>query len=59
VKPFSDAYFKLIEALPELREAFSFSERLIISGRSMAIELVAQGKEQLSDSDLRQLRERW
>lgn len=59
VKPFSDAYFRLIEAMPELREAFSFSERLIISGRSMAIELSAQGKEQLTDSDLRQLRDRW
>src|SRR5688572_15261541 len=59
VKPFSDAYFKLIEAMPELREAFAFSERLVIAGRSMAIELTAQGKEQLTDSDLRQLRERW
>lgn len=59
VKPFSEAYFKLIEMMPELREAFSFSERLIVSGRSMAIELSAQGKEQLTDSDLRQLRERW
>jgi Ca-activated chloride channel homolog len=59
VKPFSDAYFKLIEAMPELREAFSFNERLIVSGRSMAIELTPQGKEQLTDADLRQLRERW
>jgi hypothetical protein len=59
VKPFSDAYFKLIETMPELREAFSFSERLVVSGRSMAIELSAQGKEQLTDSDLRQLRDRW
>jgi hypothetical protein len=59
VKPYSEAYFKLIETIPELRETFSFSERLIVSGRSMAIELTAQGKEQLGDADLRQLRERW
>jgi len=59
VKPFSDAYFKLIETMPELREAFSFSERLIVSGKSMAIELTAQGREQLTESDLRQLRDRW
>jgi Ca-activated chloride channel homolog len=59
VKPFSDAYFKLMEMVPELREAFSFSERLIVSGRSMAIELTAQGKETLTETDLRQLRERW
>src|SRR5688500_4890172 len=59
VKPFSDAYFKLIEMMPDLREQFSFSERLIISGRSMAIELTARGKEQLTEADLRQLRDRW
>jgi hypothetical protein len=59
VKPFSDAYFKLIETMPELREAFSFSERLIISGRSIAIELTSQGKDKLTETDLRQLRERW
>lgn len=59
VKPFSDAYFKLIEVLPELREAFSFSERLIVSGRTMAIELAPDGKEQLSAGDLILIRERW
>lgn len=59
VKPFSDAYFKLIETLPELREPFSFSERLIVSGRSMAIELSPDGKEQLGAADLTMLRDRW
>jgi Ca-activated chloride channel family protein len=59
VKPFSDAYFKLIEMMPDLREPFSFSERLIISGRSMAIELTPRGKEQLTEADLRLLRDRW
>jgi hypothetical protein len=59
VKPFSDAYFKLIEMMPDLREQFSFSERLIISGRSMAIELTPRGKEQLTETDLRLLRDRW
>jgi len=59
VKAFSDAYFKLIDTMPELREAFSFSERLIVSGRAMAIELTPDGKEQLSDRDLALLRERW
>lgn len=59
VKAYSDAYFKLIDALPELREAFSFSERLIVSGRSIAIEITPDGKEQLNDRDLALLRERW
>jgi len=59
VKAFSDAYFRLVDAMPELREAFAFSERLIIAGRSMAIELTPDGKDQLSDRDLAMLRDRW
>ncbi len=59
VKAFSDAYFKLIDTIPELREAFSFSEWLIISGQAMAIELTPDGKEQLSDRDMTLLREHW
>nr|MDQ6872969.1 VIT and VWA domain-containing protein [Gemmatimonadota bacterium] len=44
VKPFSDAYFKLVEMVPDLREAFSVGERVIVTGRSMAIELTSSGK---------------
>ena len=32
VKPFSDAYFKLLEMLPDLREPFSVGERVIVVG---------------------------
>jgi Ca-activated chloride channel family protein len=59
VKPFSDAYFKIIELQPELREAFSVGDRAIIAGRSMAIELSPNGVEQLSDRDRAMLRDRW
>jgi len=59
VKPFSSAYFRLIEVVPELREAFSLSERLIVAGRAMAIELTPDGKDDLSDSDLALVRDRW
>ncbi|HEU4748603.1 MAG TPA: VIT domain-containing protein [Gemmatimonadaceae bacterium] len=59
VKAFSDAYFRLIDALPELREAFAFSERLIVAGRSMAIELTPDGRDKLNDRDLAMLRDRW
>ena len=59
VQPFSAAYFRLIEALPELRETFAFSERMIVAGRAMAIELSAAGKERLSESDLALIKERW
>jgi Ca-activated chloride channel family protein len=59
VKAFSDAYFRIIELEPELREAFSVGERAIVAGRSMAIELSPNGVEQLSDRDQAMLRDRW
>ena len=59
VKPFSDAYFKLLELQPDLRDAFSIGERAIVAGRSMAIELTPSGVERLSDRDMVMLRDRW
>jgi len=59
VKPFSDAYFKLIELLPELREPFSVGERAIVAGRSMAIELTPIGVEKLTDRDVALIRNNW
>jgi hypothetical protein len=59
VKPFSDAYFKLIEMLPDLREAFTVGERAIVAGRSMAIELTSSGKESLTDRDMTLIKDRW
>ena len=59
VKPFSDAYFKLIELVPELREPFSVGERVIVSGRNMAIELTPLGVGRLTDRDMALIRDRW
>jgi len=59
IKPFSDAYFKIIELQPDLRDAFSIGDRAIVAGRSMAIELTSVGVERLSDRDLQMLRDRW
>ena len=59
VKPFSDAYFKLIEMLPDLREPFSIGERVIVAGRSMAIELSPSGEERLTDRDTALIRNSW
>jgi hypothetical protein len=59
VKPFSEAYFKLIELVPDLRDSFSVGERAIVSGRSMAIELTPSGVERLTDRDITLVRNRW
>ncbi|HEY3134069.1 MAG TPA: VIT domain-containing protein [Gemmatimonadaceae bacterium] len=59
VKPFSDAYFKVLELQPDLSEPFSVGDRVIVAGRSMAIELTPSGVERLSDRDISMLRDRW
>ena len=59
VQPFSAAYFRLLELQPDLREAFSVGEHVIVAGRSMAIELTAAGEDQLTDRDVTLLRDRW
>jgi len=59
VKPYSDAYFKLLDIDPDLREAFSIGERAIVAGKNMAIELTPSGEESLPDRDVVLLRDRW
>ncbi|MGH7651385.1 MAG: VWA domain-containing protein, partial [Gemmatimonadaceae bacterium] len=59
VKPYSDAYFKLLELQPDLREALAVGERAIVVGRDMAIEVTPSGVERLTDRDLATLRDRW
>jgi Ca-activated chloride channel homolog len=59
VKPFSDAYFRVLELQPDLREPFSVGERAIIAGRTMAIELTPAGVERLTGRDEQLLRDRW
>lgn len=59
VKPFTEAYFKLIELVPDLRDSFSVGERVIVSGRSMAIELTPSGVDRLTDRDMALVRDRW
>jgi Ca-activated chloride channel family protein len=52
VKPFSAAYFDLIEKLPELKAVFALGERVTAGGRRVVVELDAKGSEQLSASEL-------
>jgi hypothetical protein len=59
VKPFSDAYFKLLELQPDLREAFTIGERAIVAGRNVAIELTPSGEEHLTEHDMDLIRNSW
>jgi Ca-activated chloride channel family protein len=59
VKPFSEAYFQLLELQPDLREAFRVGERAIVAGRNVAIELTPSGEERLTDRDAALMRNSW
>ncbi len=51
VRPFSEAYFSLMERAPELREAFALGERVRVHGRAVTVILAADGAERLPAAD--------
>ena len=59
VKPFSPAYFAVMERIPELKAMFALGEKVTAAGRGVAIVLDAQGAEQLSASDLAAVARSW
>ena len=59
VKPFSAAYFKLIDAIPELREIVTISDKLVVAGKGIVVEIAASGVETLSDTDLKRVQSQW
>jgi hypothetical protein len=52
VAPYSQAYFELVRRLPALRTYFALSDRLLIVGEGVALELSAGGATKLSSSEL-------
>lgn len=58
VQAYSRSYFTLLERLPELREAFAVGDKLVVSGKSVAIEVVDEAPE-LSDAELQSLVKNW
>ena len=52
VEPFSAAYFKLQERLPELTPYLSAFETVIVSGRDVSISVAAGGKSTLTTNEL-------
>jgi Ca-activated chloride channel family protein len=52
VKPFSSAYFALIEKLPELKTMFALGERVTVAGRNVTVVLDGAGAESLSAVEL-------
>jgi Ca-activated chloride channel family protein len=59
VKAFSDAYFKLMDAVPELRDIFALGDKVKVNGRSVSIEIGATGIESISGAELERIRAGW
>jgi len=43
VKPFSPAYFDLLQRLPELAPAFALGDRVVVAGRAVAVAIAPDG----------------
>ncbi len=59
VRPFSDAYFALMNRTPELREIFALGERVEARGRAVTLVLAADGVERLSAADVDAITRDW
>jgi len=51
VKPFSAAYFSLVQRFPELAEPFALGERVVVAGKGVAIALAATGSTAVESLD--------
>jgi Ca-activated chloride channel family protein len=59
VKPYSAAYFALLEAVPELRSALAVGEAVRVAGRAVAIEVAGAGVDELTDAEVASVRSDW
>jgi Ca-activated chloride channel family protein len=59
VKPFSPAYFDLMERIAELRELFGVGERMEIHGRAVTIRLAADGIARFDEAALAAVTRDW
>ena len=59
IKPYSSAYFSILERLPELRPVFAIGDRLVVAGRTRAIELRDDGASELDTAELAALVRDW
>jgi hypothetical protein len=59
VRSYSSAYFALLRALPELRDALALGERVRVAGRAAAVEVGPDGAESLPASEIAALARAW
>ena len=56
VKGFSAAYFALVRALPQLKDAFALGEKVTIVGKGLVLQVAPDGAATLADADLDRVR---
>jgi hypothetical protein len=59
IKPYSKAYFNLIDAVPELKSIFAIGDRVTAQGRVVTVVVSENGVEQLGAGDLRAVVSGW
>jgi Ca-activated chloride channel family protein len=59
IKPYSTAYFALLDAVPELKSGFAVGDAVRVAGRAVAIEVAGDGVEKLSDAEVASVRSDW
>jgi Ca-activated chloride channel family protein len=59
VKAFSEAYFKLMETIPELKEVFALGDKVIVAGRDVRIEIGEAGMETMNEAELKRIQSAW
>lgn len=58
VKAYSRSYFTLLERIHELREAFAVGDKVLVAGKSVAIEVVEEAPE-ISESEMQTIIRSW
>jgi Ca-activated chloride channel family protein len=59
VQSFSDAYFALARAVPDLRDAFAAGDRVVVAGRSVVVEVTPSGVATLANAEVAAVRAAW
>jgi hypothetical protein len=59
IKPFSHAYFDLLERLPELRAVFALGGNVLVAGKDRAISLSDSGVAELTAAEITAIVSAW
>jgi Ca-activated chloride channel homolog len=59
VKAYSRSYFALLDKLPELKDAFAVSDRVLVAGQAVAIEVITDDTRELTEADMNAIITKW